>query len=207
MKIIITERQERRIHSLIEESDEFKINPDEVAVNNICNSKKFCSAQGQITFGQFREIVESARKKHLFSHLGEGGYKAMLRLIPWFFPQLAIAGFFGSGLRAINKIVKPGLESTTGYKSWWGKTITNILNVVEGELNITDPISRIFFVSDGLLTMLDEKTKLRFARYISVLADTKPDDEVVPDFFVENELRHWLNDKFLLDPPLQPKTI
>ena len=55
------------------------------------------------------------------------------------------------------------------------------------------------------MTMLDEKYKLKFARYISNIASEKPDDEIVPDYFVENELRNWLNDKFLLDPPLQPK--
>jgi hypothetical protein len=34
-----------------------------------------------------------------------------------------------------------------------------------------------------------------------------PDDEPVPEFFVENELRHWLNDKFLLNPPLPSKVM
>ena len=31
------------------------------------------------------------------------------------------------------------------------------------------------------------------------------DSDIVPDFFVENELRRWVNEKFLLDPPLPPK--
>jgi hypothetical protein len=34
-----------------------------------------------------------------------------------------------------------------------------------------------------------------------------PDDEPVPEFFVENELRNWVNKRFLLDPPLEPKGI
>jgi hypothetical protein len=37
------------------------------------------------------------------------------------------------------------------------------------------------------------------------LASEKSEDEEVPEYFVENELRHWVNDKFLLDPPLPPK--
>jgi hypothetical protein len=56
------------------------------------------------------------------------------------------------------------------------------------------------------MTMLNDRYKVKFAKYISDIASEKPDDEVVPEFFVENELRHWLNDKFLLDPPLQPKS-
>ena len=182
-----------------------EIEPSSKTIKNICDSKKFCKAQGKITFGQLRELVENAKTNRLFLHIGEGGYKATLRLLPWFFPQLAIAGFTGSLLRAFNKVFRPTLEETTGYKTWWGKTIMKIFNLVEGELETTDPLSRIFFISDGLMTMLDDKLKVKFARYIADIASEKPDDEEVPEFFVENELRHWLNEKFLLDPPLSPK--
>jgi len=182
-----------------------EIEPSSSAVKNICDAKKFCEAQGKITFGQLRELVENAKTDRLYFHVGEGGYKATLRILPWFFPQLAIAGFTGSILRAFNKIFRPTLEETKGYKTWWGKTIMKIFDLVEGELGITDPLSRIFFISDGLMTMLDDKLKVKFARYIADIASEKPDDEEVPEFFVENELRYWLNEKFLLDPPLSPK--
>ena len=33
----------------------------------------------------------------------------------------------------------------------------------------------------------------------------RPDNEPVPDWFVENLLRDYLNQKFLLNPPLEPK--
>ena len=78
-------------------------------------------------------------------------------------------------------------------------------DLVEGELGLSDPLSKIFFISDGLMTMMDNKYKVKFARYIANLASEKPDDEVVPEYFVENELRKWVNDKFLLNPPLPPK--
>jgi hypothetical protein len=184
-----------------------EIEPSEKAVKNICDSKKFCEAQGKITFGQLKEIVTNAKAKRLYQHIGEGGYKAALRLLPWFFPQLAIAGFTGSVLRAFNKIFRPGIEETTGYKTWWGKTVMKIFNLVEGELGTSDPLSKIFFISDGLMTMLDDKLKVKFARYIADVASEKPDDEEVPEYFVENELRKYLNEKFLLEPPLSPKTI
>jgi hypothetical protein len=108
-------------------------------------------------------------------------------------------------MRAFNKVFRPSLEETTGYKTWWGKTIMKVFDLVEGELGTTDPLSRIFFISDGLMTMLDDKLKVKFARYIAEIASEKPNNEEVPEFFVENELRYWLNEKFLLDPPLSPK--
>ena len=183
------------------------INPSEIAIKNICDSEKFCSAQGEITFGQLKALVESSTNKRLLKHVGEGGFKATIRLLPWFLPQLAIAGFVASSIRAVNKILRPTLEETDNYKTWWGKVVLKSFNLSEGELGLTDPFSRVFFISDGLMTMLNDRYKVKFARYIAEIASEKPDDEPVPEFFVENELRHWLNDKFLLDPPLQSKTL
>ena len=42
---------------------EVVIKPSELAKKNICDSEKFCSAQGKITFGQLKAIVESATQK------------------------------------------------------------------------------------------------------------------------------------------------
>lgn len=182
-----------------------EITPSDTALENVCSTKKICDEQGQITFGQLRELVESGKIRRIATHVGEGGYKALLRLVPWFLPQLVLLGFGATWIRVINKLFRPTLEETTSYKTWWGKTILKIFDLVEGELNATDPLSKIFFISDGLMTMLNDKYKVEFARYISEIANEKSDDEVVPEFFVENELRHWLNEKFFLDPPLPPK--
>lgn len=183
------------------------VEPSDVAIKNICDSEKFCSAQGEITFGQLKAIVESATSRRLWQHVGEGGFKATLRLLPWFLPQLAIAGFIASSIRAVNKILRPTLEETDNYKTWWGKVVLKSFNLSEGELGLSDPLSRVFFISDGLMTMLNDRYKVKFAKYIAEIASQKPDDEPVPDLFVENELRSWLNEKFLLDPPLQPKKL
>jgi len=197
-----------------ESDDELKTDPSKGIVapskkvmSDVCEKEKFCKKQGPITFGQLRKLVESAQRKNLTYDIGEGFYKALIRLIPWFFPQIAVAGFVGSSIRAFNKIIRPGLEDTRGYKTWWGKTVMNVMDYIEGDIPHGDPISKIFFISDGLLHMLDRKFKLKFARYISELASSKPDSEPVPEYFVENELRNWINQKFLLDPPLQPKTL
>ena len=181
------------------------VSPSSIVINNVCEREKFCNAQGKITFGQLAVLIKSAKSKKIRNEVGEGVYKSLIRLLPWFIPQIAIASFFGSGLRAANKIIKPALETTTGYKSWWGKTIMNLLSYAEGELPITDPLSKIFFISDGLLELMSEKHKVKFARYIAELASSKNDNEVVPEYFVENELRDWINQKFLIDPPLKPK--
>jgi hypothetical protein len=202
MKIILTETQKQTLDIMLEIED---VNPSKKAIKNICDSEKFCDAQGNITFGQLRHLVETTRIKRIYQHVGEGGIKAAIRMIPWFIPQLIIAGAIGSAARAINKIVRPTLEETTNYRTWWGKAVMKSFDIVEGELNLTDPLSKIFFISDGLMTMMDNRYKVKFSKYIADLASEQPDDQIVPDFFVENELRNWVNKKFLLNPPLPPK--
>lgn len=182
------------------------VKPSSSAIQTICDSEKFCSAQGKITFGQLKALVESATNKRLFKHVGEGGFKATLRLLPWFIPQLAVAGFVTSSVRAINKILKPALTETESYKTWWAKAVLKVFDLSEGELNLDDPLSQVFFMTDGLMNMLSDKYKIQFARHVAEVASSMADDEEVPEFFVENELRSWLNERFLLDPPLEPKT-
>lgn len=185
--------------------NEVEIKASSVAMDNVCKAKLICDAQGQITFGQLREMVEKGKLKRIGVHMGEGAYKGFLRLLPWFIPQIALAGFGATWIRVANKLLSPTLKETDNYKTWWGKTILRIFKLVEGELNADDPLSKIFFISDGLMTMLDDKYKVKFAKHIAELASEQPDDQIVPDYFVENELRHWLNEKFFLDPPLPPK--
>jgi hypothetical protein len=199
MKIIITESQYRLM------LEDVEIEPSKTAVRNICDSEKFCSAQGKITFGQLKSLVNTAIKNRVLTHVGEGGFKATIRLLPWFLPQLMLPGVIVSSIRAVGKILNPSLTETENYKTFWGKAILKAFKLAEGELGLNDPFSKIFFISDGLMTMLDDKYKVKFARYIAELVNDKPDNEEVPEYFVENELRNWINDKFLLNPPIPPK--
>jgi hypothetical protein len=199
MKYIINERQYRLL------TEDTEIEPSKSAIKNICDSEKFCSAQGKITFGQLKSLVNTAIKNRVLTHVGEGGFKATIRLLPWFLPQLMLPGIIASSIRAVGKILNPSLSETENYKTFWGKAILKAFKLAEGELGLNDPFSKLFFISDGLMTMLDDKYKVKFARYIADLVNDKPDNEEVPEYFVENELRKWINDKFLLSPPLPPK--
>ncbi len=181
------------------------INSSDIAVKNIEDSQKFLKDQGSITFGELISIVEKSKKKRFIQHIGEGVYKAILRLLPLFLPKIAIIGFTGSIIRASNKIFRPTLEDTRSYKKWWGKTTLKLFNLVEGDLNINDPLFRVFFITDGLMTMINNQDRIKFARHLLNVLLREPMNEIVPDFYVENELRNWVNQKYLLDPPLPPK--
>ncbi len=181
------------------------INPSDCALKNIEDSKKYLEDQGIITFGELISIVKKSKNKRFYQHIGEGFYKAVLRLLPWFIPKIAILGFTGSIIRASNKIFRPTLEDTRSYKKWWGKTTLTIFNIVEGELNINDPLFRVFFITDGLMTMINNHDRTKFARHLLYISSLEPENKEVPNFYVENELRKWINQKYLLNPPLPLK--
>jgi hypothetical protein len=44
------------------------IEPSDEAIKNICDSEKFCNAQGKITFGQLKALVENASTNRLIPH-------------------------------------------------------------------------------------------------------------------------------------------
>ena len=185
--------------------------PSKEVTNNICSVEGFCQEQGPITFGQLRSLVKAATNKRVAGDIGRGVFKTLWRIIPFFIPQILLAAVGVTATRAINKIVTPALKDTKGYKSWWGKVVLKAMDIAEGDYipDIAlgdDPLGKAFFISDGLLMMIRDKYKLKFARYVAEVASNEPDNKPVPDWFVENLLRDYLNQKFLLDPPLPIKT-
>ena len=60
MRIIVKENQYSKI------LEDVEVEPSKTTVKSICDSEKFCKAQGKITFGQLKAIVESATRKRIF---------------------------------------------------------------------------------------------------------------------------------------------
>jgi hypothetical protein len=181
--------------------------PSAEVTNNICSVEGFCREQGPITFGQLKALVEEATSKRIQADMGRGLFKTLWRIVPFFLPQILLAAVGITVTRAINKIITPALNDTRGYKEWWGKVVLKAMDIAEGDYipDIAlgdDPLSKVFFISDGLLQMIRDKYKLKFARYVADVAASQPDNKPVPEWFVENLLRDYLNQKFLLDPPL-----
>ena len=146
--------------------------PSKEVTNNICDVEGFCDDQGPITFGQLKALVESATKKRIAGDLGRGAFKSLWRIIPFFIPQILLAAVGVTVTRAFNKIITPALTDTRGYKSWWGKAVLKAMDIAEGDYipDIAmgdDPLSKVFFISDGLMSMIKDKYKLKFARYVA----------------------------------------
>lgn len=167
------------------------------------NGKKF-------TFGLLHALFKDSQTAKKRTDLKVGVVKAIHRIIPMalipFFPILAIGGYIFGTSRAFNKIMKPVLEDpTTEYTGFLNKLITTSMKVAEGEIPTKDRFTRVFVVSDRLIEAIKPKVLQVFS---SELADkmSKMDPRLeVPDNFIENELKIFLNRNFDVDPEIPLK--
>lgn len=170
--------------------------------------------EDELTFGILRSLFSDAieyKKKREFT---KGIYKFLHRAIPlalasvWF-PIWVIAQILG-GSRALNKILIPVLRmKQTNYKNFLVSLITKSMNLMEGEIKMfmsDDWFYRVFMVDWGLIKMLRKEHILDFANHVSEIMQDMPDEDVVPKYYIENELRIYLNNKFNLVPGLPVKT-
>lgn len=60
-------------------------------------------------------------------------------------------------------------------------------------------------ISDDIIKMLNENTVYNFSLYLSDKMSKEDNDKEVPDYYIETELRKYLNVTYKLNPPLSTK--
>jgi len=163
---------------------------------------------GTFTFGilnsLFLDAIESKRKTDLRS----GVIKAAHRLIPMalapFFPILAILGYILGTSRAFNKVITPILaDPGNNYPEFLNKLISSTMKIAEGELiPLKDRFSRAFVVSDGIVELVKPEIIQLFCTYLSDKMSKMDEDIEVPEHYIENELKKYLNRKFEINPKI-----
>lgn len=163
---------------------------------------------GQVfTFGLLKAIWQDANIAKKNKDITYGSVKMVHRLIPifggMFLPILSLVGTILGTTRAVDKVIKPILaDNTKSYPEFLKKILNKVFQLVEGELDIKDRFLRSFVVRDGLLKMLNQNTIENFYIYIVNEIENKDDNEEVPSYYIENELRKWLNEEYQLNPKL-----
>jgi hypothetical protein len=79
------------------------------------------------------------------------------------------------------------------------------MKIPEGDVPLKDRFTRAFVVSDRLIDAIKPEVIDDFTNFISDKMSKQDDDEVVPDHFIENELKIYLNDNFDIDPEIPLK--
>lgn len=165
---------------------------------------------GKFTFGLLNAIFLDALEAKRKRDLKIGAVKMAHRLIPIalapFFPILAIVGYIFGTSRAFNKIITPILEDPGhDYPSFLKKLIDGTMKVAEGEINVKDRFSRAFVVSDKLVDAIKPEVVHRFSLYLSAKMNTYNPNKEVPEHFIENELKKYLNANYEINPEIPLK--
>jgi hypothetical protein len=164
------------------------------------------------TFGLLKAIFKDAidakkkttLKKNIFSILP---IAIPLSLAP-FFPVLAVVGsIFGSSRLAhrVFDTIFNYLEPQSKYTDFLKKTIDTYMMLPEGTITLKDRFSRAFVVSDRLIEALKPEVIDDFTHFISDKMSKQDDDKIVPDHYIENELKVYLNKNFDIDPEIPLK--
>jgi hypothetical protein len=168
------------------------------------NGKKF-------TFGMLHALFLDAQDAKKKTDLRIGAIKAFHRMAPMalapFFPILSIVGYILGTSRAFNKVIAPILaDPGKDYPSFLNKLITSTMKIAEGELvTIKDRFSRAFVVSDNLVDAIKEDVLREFAVYLSSKMGKEDPDKEVPEHYIENQLKRYLNRRFDIDPEIPLK--
>lgn len=176
------------------------------------NLAKYLQEKGyNITFGMLRALFLDAQAAKKRTDLKVGVVKAIHRMVPMalapFFPILAIVGYILGTSRAFNKVIAPILaDPGTNYPEFLGKLVTSTMKIAEGEIvPIKDRFTRAFVVSDGIVNAIKEDVLREFSLYLANKMSRKNPDEEVPEYYIENELKIYLNTRFDIDPQIPLK--
>ncbi len=164
------------------------------------------------TFGMLLALFKDAQVAKRRTDIKVGVVKALHRVIPMalapFFPILAIFGYIFGSSRAFNKIITPILSDPGHeYTGFLKSIIDSSMKVAEGEIPVKDRFTRAFVVSDNLVEAIKPEVLQRFSIQLSQkMAQMDPDMEV-PEHYIENELKTYLNDNFEVDPRIPLKEV
>lgn len=169
--------------------------------------------QVELTFGVLKSLFHDALSYKKKRELTKGTYKFLHRAIPMAlagvsFPVWVLSQILG-GSRALNKIILPVLKmKQSNYKNFLTNIIYKTMDLMEGDIKMfmgDDWFYNVFMIDWGLIKMVRKEHLIKFAEEIAEIMESKPDEEIVPIYYIENEFRKHLNTKFNLNPKLPMK--
>jgi len=163
----------------------------------------------KFTFGILKAIFLDAIKAKKRTNLKKGLLTTLPTIIPLslapFFPILAIVGTIVGSSRLAHRIfdtIFDYLNPQSKYTDFLKKTIDTYMMLPEGEVAFKDRFSRAFVVSDRLIEALKPEVVDEFTTFISEKMSQEDENNVVPDHYIENELKTYLNNNFDVSPKI-----
>ena len=171
----------------------------------------YLKSQGtEMKFGMLLALFKDDQTEKKRTDLKVGIVKALHRVIPMalapFFPIAAILGMILGSTRAFNKILAPILQdSSDTYEGFLKQLIDRSMKVAEGEIPVKDRFTRAFVVSDKLVSAIRPEVIQSFSNSLSLKMSLEDPDKEVPENYIENELKDYINKNFEVNPPIPLK--
>ena len=171
----------------------------------------YLKSQGtEMKFGMLLALFKDAQTAKKRTDLKVGIVKALHRVIPMalapFFPIAAILGMILGSTRAFNKILAPILQdSSDTYEGFLKQLIDRSMKIAEGEIPVKDRFTRAFVVSDKLVSAIRPEVIQSFSNSLSLKMSLEDPDKEVPENYIENELKDYINKNFEVNPPIPLK--
>ncbi len=164
------------------------------------------------TFGMLRAIFKDAKyaKKRTMAK------KDVVELVPVlvpltlvpFYPVLAVVGTVLGTSRIFNKIFKlvyNYIEPHSEYSDFLKKMIDTYMKIPEGRIELKDRFSRAFAVSDRFIDAIKPEVIDEFTNILCDKMQAESDTKRVPDHYIENELKTYINDNYNVSPKIDLK--
>lgn len=193
------------------------LNDDEIQTQIVLskqgNLHRYMQEHGEeFTFGVLRAIFKDAKDAKMRTDVKKGLIQAIPRGLPVllapFYPMLAVVGLILGTSRTFNKLIKPlfnHLDSDSKYVDFLKTMVFYYMKLPEGEVSLKDRFSRAFVVTDRLIDAIKQETIDAFTKDLIIKMESEPDDKSVPDHYIENELKKYLNDNYDVDPQIPLK--
>ena len=167
---------------------------------------------GEFTFGILAAIFRDAKEAKMTQETKKALWSALPRAIPLvlapFFPIMAIVGLVFGSTRLFNRITKPifqNMDTDSKYVDFLKSFVKVAAKVPEGEVDVKDRFTRAFVVEDRLIDAIKPEVIDAFSTYLSKKMEAEPDNRPVPDHYIENELKIYLNENFDVTPEIPLK--
>ncbi len=166
----------------------------------------------KFTFGILKAIFKDAIVAKRKTEIKRGIFNILPTLIPValapFFPILAIVGTIFGASRMFHRVFNPifdYISPSSKYSNFLKRMIDAYMKIPEGEVPLKDRFTRAFVVSDRLIDAIKPEVLDKFSTSLSEKMEVMDDSIEVPDHYIENELKMFLNNKFNVDPEIPLK--
>jgi len=173
----------------------------------------YLNEKGEVfTFGMLNAIFKDAINARKVTNIKKGIHQILpstipLLLIPYF-PILAIVGSIFGASRTFHKVFDPifdYLNPQSKYTDFLKKMIDAYMRIPEGEIPMKDRFTRAFVVSDRFVEAIKPDVLAKFSDYLSNKMAGMPQDQEVPDHYIENELKTYINKNYDVNPEIPTK--